>query len=253
MSALSGQGKVYVGKRGPNGLPGVMRWLGNSPLFELGLEEDISERTESFTGNRLSYRRLTKGRKGSLKIGFDEFSRENLALMVAATITAVPAAGAPVANLALPNPIKAGESAMLGASNVSAVAIKDSSGAPKVLTADLNYKLDPFSGMVDILDLTPGGPYVLPLTADFQGGGVVKMGAFKEQTSEYYVRLDGINTDDGTRMVADVYRVRFSAAKALSLISDDLADFELEGSVLADTSRLVASPEGQFFGLTFPT
>lgn len=252
MSGFSGQGKVYLGKRLPSGLPGAMRWIGNATALKLSLDEEVSETNESFSGQRLPYRRSVKTRSGGVAISFDEFSKENLSLMLAAAVTTV-AAGVAVVDRVLATPVLVGEALLLGAYNVSQVTITDSSVAPKTLTANVNYRLNEFAGTVDIIDLTVGGPFVMPLKASYTPGTVVQVGAFKEASPEYYMRLDGVNTDDGSRMVADVFRVRLSPTKTLDLINEDLSTFELEGSVLADATRASETPGGQFFSLTLPT
>lgn len=253
MSGFLGQGKVFVGLRLGSGLPDIMKWLGNAPKFELALEEDVVERNESFSGSRLPNRRATRSRKGTLNITFDEYTDNNMALALVGSKTTVAAGAAQVGiNLAatLVNPAVVGDTLIIPGKNLSAVAIKDSTGAPKTLTLNTNYSLDAFAGSIDILDLTAGGPYVMPLKADFTAGQRVVIGAFKTATPEVYVRLNGINTDSGKRCIVDVFRSRLSPPRSISLIGDDFIDFELTGSVLADLTRLTADPDGQFFSMT---
>lgn len=255
MPGFLGQGKVLVGARLGSGLPDILRWIGNAPRFEITLEEDVVERNESYSGNRLPLRRATRSRQGSLAITFDEFSKENMAIALNAVNTLVAAGGAqtnvPLA-ATVGNPAKVGDTLALPAKNVSAVVIKDSTGAPKTLTLNTNYALDAFAGTIEILNLTTGGAYVMPLTADFTPGQVNVVGAFKNPSFEAYIRMDGINTDDGSRVICDVYRTRISTARAFGLIGDDFNDFELSGTVLADLTRLAGSAGGQFFSLTLP-
>lgn len=251
MPGFLGQGRVLVGNRLSSGLPDVMRWIGNASKFELNLTEDTVERNESFSGNRLPFRRATRARKGTLSIVFDEFSKDNMALALLGATTAV-TAGSAVTNYALASPPVVGSTLALPAKNVSAVVIKDSTGSPKTLTLGVNYTLDAFAGTIDILDLTTGGAYVMPLKADYTPGAVNVIGAFKIASPELYLRMDGTNTDDGSRCIIDVFRNRLSPTKNFDPISDDFVDFGLDGTVLADATRTTASTSGQFFSLTTP-
>ena len=253
MAGILGQGKVMAGLRLGTGLPDIMRWLGNASKFELALEEDVVERNESYSGSRLPLRRATRARKGSLNITFDEFTDDNMALTLVGSKTAV-AAGVAQVNINLAatvgNPAKVGDTLIIPGKNLSGVVVRDSTGAPKVLTLNTHYSLDAFAGSIDILDLTAGGPYVMPLRADFTAGANTVVGAFKTATPELYVRLNGINTDDGSRVIVDVFRARLSPPRNVALISDDFGDFELSGSLLADLTRLESSAGGQFFSIT---
>lgn len=246
MSGFSGQGKVLVGLRQANGQPGLMRWVGNASKCTLVLTQDDAQRAESFSGNRLPYRQMTKTRKGELTIVFDEFSTDNLALMTIAAVTTV-AAGAPVTNYAFPVGAKVGSYLVPPAKNLTGVAVKDSSG--KTLALDTNYRLNPFSGSAELIDLTAGGAFVQPFKMDYTPGAYTKVGAFNQPTSELYVRFEGVNTDDGTAIVADIYRARLKPVKDIMLIGEDYHDFELSGSVLADLTRQAASADGQYYSI----
>jgi hypothetical protein len=251
MPGFSGQGIAYIAPRLANGLPGIFRDFGNASVFKITQSVDTVERNESRTGSRLPLRRMTKSQGGKLQIVGDEFNKENFALSTLGVATAV-AAGTAVAGFVLPTGVAVGDVLALPAKNVSAVAIKDSaSGSPKVLTLNTHYSLDPLAGSIKILDLTTGGALTQPLKADFTPGAVDVIGAFKSINTEYFLRLDGVNTDDNNkRGICDVFRVRFDPAKALDLISNDYLDFDLEGTILADLTRSAASAEGQFWSFT---
>lgn len=253
MPGLLLQGKVKIGKRLSNGQPDILRWVGNTPAFSLQLDETTIERNESYTGNRLPLRRASSGRQGTLNITFDEFNADNMALAWIGTKTTVAASAAQVGvalAATVANPAKVGDTLIIPGKNLSAVAIKDSTGAPKTLTPDVNYSLDAFAGSIDILDITTGGPFTMPLKADFTPGQRVVVGAFKQTSPELYIRLEGINTDDGSRVIVDVFRARLAPPKEQNYIGNDFTDFALSGSVLADLTRLSSDVDGQFYSMT---
>ncbi|MDO9094436.1 MAG: hypothetical protein Q8R98_04285 [Rubrivivax sp.] len=251
MPGFSGQGKVLIGARQSNGLPGILRWIGNASVFRVAQNEDTVERSESYTGNRLPNRRMTRSRGGEITIVFDEFSPENMAIALLGQNTLVAAAAA-VTNYGFPTGAVVGDSLIMPAKNVTAVTVVDSTGSPKTLVAGTNYELDAFAGRIDILNLTSGAPYVQPFKANFTPGAHNVQGAFKLLSTELYIRMDGINTDDNSRVICDVFRNRLSPARQLDLINEDFNDFELAGSVLADLTRSAASAGGQFYSLTTP-
>lgn len=247
MPGFSGQGISSIAPRLANGQPGIFRDFGNASVFKITQQLQTVERQESRSGARLPNRRMTKATSGTLQIVGDEFNKENFALAVLGTATAV-TAGQAVTGYVLPSPVAVGDTVILPAKAVTAVAIKDSAGSPKTLPVG-GYDLDAFAGSLKFKDITQGGPYVQPFTADYTPGAASVVGAFKNTTTEYFVRLDGVNTDNGNkRGICDVFRVRINPAKALDLISNDYLDFDLEFTLLADLTRSAASPEGQFFG-----
>jgi hypothetical protein len=248
MPGFSGQGKVLVGARLSTGLPGVMRWLGNASVFRLAQNEDTVERKESYTGNRLPNRRMTRGRGGELTITFDEWSKEGAAWALLGAATAV-AGGSAVSNWVAPTGYVAGDTILLPHKNVSSVSVVDSTGSPKTLPAG-QYTLDAFAGSIQLNDITTGGAYVQPFKVSYTPGAVTVIGGFKLLAPEVYVRLDGINTDDNSRVIVDVFRSRLSPARQVDFIGDDFADFELVGATLADLTRSSSSDGGQFYSIT---
>lgn len=250
MPGFSGQGKVFVGTRNPDGTPGLLRWLGNVSTFKLTQQEDTVERNESYSGSRSPNRRLTKATKCESQIIFDEFTNDNLALALLGSITTV-AAGSAVTDWLAPTGAIVGSVIALPDKNVSAVVVTDSTGTPKPLVAGTNYSLDAVAGTIEILDITTGGAFLQPLKIDYTPGAVKVVGAFKTVSQEVYLRFNGINTDDGSRCIVDVFRNRLSPTKERNFISDDYQDFELTGTVLRDATRLSSSAGGQYYSETY--
>lgn len=248
MPGFSGQGKVFIGSRLTTGLPGVMRWLGNVSAFSIAQNEDTVERKESYTGNRLPNRRMTRSRGGEVTLTFDEWTKENAAWALLGATTQV-AAGSAVTNWVAPTGFTQGDTIVLPHKNVSAVTVVDSTGSPKTLPPG-QYTLDAFAGTIQLDDIATGGAYVQPFKVSYTPGAVSVIGGFKLLAPEVYLRLDGINTDDNSRVIVDVYRTRLSPARNVQFISDDFVDFELTGATLADLTRASNSAGGQFYSIT---
>jgi hypothetical protein len=247
--ALSAQGRIEIGTAQiVNGIrqPGLLRWLGNASIGTISQEEKSSQKKESFSGQRLPYRRSVEGRAGKLMVKFDELTNDNLALGMMGTVTTV-STGSAVVGYAFPSGAKVGDILAAPAKNLSAVAIKDSTGTPLTLVLGTNYTIDPVAGSVELLNL---GAFVQPFKMDYTPGAYVKVSAFTTAAPEMYMRFNGVNTDTGEKIMADFYRVRSGPFKTIELISDTIFDFDMEFDLLVDSGRPAAGADGQFYNIT---
>jgi hypothetical protein len=247
--ALSAQGRIEIGTAQiVNGIrqPGLLRWLGNASIGTISQDEKSSQKKESFSGQRLPYRRSIEGRSGKLMVKFDELTNDNLALGMMGAVTTV-STGTAVTGYAFPTGAKVGDILALPAKNVSAVAVKDSAGTPATLVLNTNYTLDPVAGSVELLNL---GAFVQPFKMDYTPGAYVKISAFTTASPEMYLRFNGVNTDTGEKIMADFYRARPNSFKSIELISDTIFDFDMEFDLLVDSGRAITSADGQFYNIT---
>jgi hypothetical protein len=80
---------------------------------------------------------------------------------------------------------------------------------------------------------TSGG---MPATADYTWATQQEIDAFTSGAKELWMRFEGLNTaEDDSPVVVDIFKYLLDPTQELSLISDQLQQFVLEGSVLADT------------------
>lgn len=244
-----GQGRVFLGLRDANGKPQNLRYLGNVPELKMSLEINTLEHKESWSGQNLSDYRLDIGKKASMSATLENFSKANVAMALRGSVQAVSA------GTAITGEVLGGGSTTAGVGdilcfekrNATLVTIKDSTGSPKTLVANTNYKLNGTAGHIELLDLTTGGPFVQPLKADYTPGAMTEVGLFTSGSLEYFMRFEGLNTaQSNAPVIVDLYRIIFDPSKDLSLITDDLLKFPLEGSCLMDSSRSSASVLGQF-------
>ncbi|WP_035277579.1 phage tail tube protein [Desulforegula conservatrix] len=243
---LSGQGKVYLATRNAQGVPGAMVFLGNTPNLELNLEIDNMEHIESYTGNRARDARIIKTKKGTVSMSMEDFNLDNLALALYGKQVTV--AGSSVVDEVLPNTMVVGSRYLLANQKVSSLVIKDSSATPKTLTSGTNYSAsadDLVYGAFTVLDLTTPVGIVQPLKASYSYGARTDMALFTEQIPERYLRFEGINTVDSSKVMLELYKLSFDPA-GLSMINDDWNKQDLKAELLVDTTKPTSNALGQF-------
>lgn len=237
---FSGQGKVYVADRDVNGNPGPFRDLGNVPALSITLETDVLEHKESRTGSRLTDLRLVRERTANTTMTLESFNTKNLMMLLYGTY--VSSAGSGVTNELSPTGLAVGDIVALARPHVSAVAVNTAgAGAAWVLNTD--YSLDAAAGMITILSVAKGTAIEVDYT--YAATDIVPM--FKDVQKERYLRFVGLNTANSNKVVTvELYRVAFDPASTIDLINDELAQFELSGSVLYDSARDANSILGGF-------
>lgn len=242
MAYFSGQGRVFVGPRTSAGNAGALRWVGNVPDLKISLSVETLEHKESYSGQRLTDLQLIKSKDGEFSCTLEDFSRKNLELALFGETEAV--SSGTVTNEALPEGVAAGEIRLLARQFVSSVVVRDSAGTPAVLTEGTHYRVHAAQGAIEFLSV---GTFTQPFLVDYAYGAAERVGMFRAPQPEVWVRFDGVNTADANKpVIVDLYRVSLQPTQDLSLISDELQQFELAGRVLADQSKPVDGPLGQF-------
>jgi hypothetical protein len=237
------QGRVYLGKRDINGNPIEVRSPGNVADLKLSLKTDVLEHYESQSGQRSLDHRMIKSKSATINLSIEEFTKENLALALygthvataSGTVTDEPIGGAvPVV----------GDRYFLAHPKVSTLILKDSTGTPATLTLGTHYTADTDFGAIQFLDTTG---LTAPYKASYAFGDVSEIGIFTQPLPERYLRLEGLNTAQGNaKVLVELYRVAFDPLKELALISTEYNKFDLEGSLLADSTKPYDAVLGQF-------
>lgn len=241
----SGQGVVMVGEYDETtGVLLGLKALGNCPSLEITVDVTTNEHKESQTGQRATDLRKEKELTAGVKLTCQNFSRDVLALFTRGTLTEIESgnvtdyAMAYHKGMIMPLPHLA----------VSAVTVKK--GAEELVPyADdetaYDYRLNAAAGSIMFADT--------PVTAGLvNGDGLVVAYTYASQalvdsltkaSVSRLLRFEGLNTADGNKpVVVEVFKAQFDPAKVLTLISDeDVQSFELEGSALADMTRLSGS------------
>lgn len=244
---FSGQGKVYLGNRNAAGSPLDFIFLGNVPRLEFSLNEETIEHRESTSGKRLQDLRLSTAKDGTVTMVFEEIEVENLKLALFGEDITI--ASSTVTDEALPNPAVAERTYITAHRKISSVVITDSAGSPNTLSSS-QYTVNGADGSITLDDITTGGPYTEPFLVDYSYAAATQVKMFTQSIPERWLHFAGLNTADTVTpdnpVTVDFYRVALSPAQVFALINEELAQFELSGAVLADTTKTEASDFGQF-------
>jgi hypothetical protein len=237
------QGRVYLGKRDINGNPIEVRSPGNVADLKLSLKTDVLEHYESQSGQRSLDHRMIKSKSATINLSIEEFTKENLALALYGTHVAT-ASGTVTDELIGGAVPVVGDRYFLAHPKVSTLILKDSTGTPATLTLGTHYTADTDFGAIQFLDTTG---LTAPYKASYAFGDVSEIGIFTQPLPERYLRLEGLNTAQGNaKVLVELYRVAFDPLKELALISTEYNKFDLEGSLLADSTKPYDAVLGTF-------
>lgn len=233
---FSGQGKLLVANAA-NGIPGVFRNVGNVSELSVQLETEIFEHKESSSGQRLPDLRLIKSKGAKFNAKLQDFSKENLALVLYGTSTVV-AAGTVTSSTPEIQPagVISGDYLRTKYQKISSVVITDSATSPATLVAGTHYVIDSADhGTIKIINPVS---FTQPFKISYTYTSVTSTNMFTSATPELWLRFEGLNTADSNRPVlVELFRSTPDPLKQLDLITDELAVFELAGSVLYDATK----------------
>lgn len=253
MAYFSGKGKLWIGQRDVLGGPGKgLVWVGNVPSFEASMEAVKLEHKESYTGQNLTDVSIITEKKAKLVAQLEDFNSYNLALLFNGTTTdvtgtAVIGAGVEtiVPSAANGGVITVGGLYPLKYQDVTAVVLKD--GALATITST-KYSVNAQAGSIEFNN-TIGAP-TLPITAEYTRNTFRRTVMFNASQVEYYVRFEGLNTANlasvNQQTVVELYRVQWDPVTAFGIINDDIAQFTLNGNVLADPVKALDGEFGSF-------
>ena len=237
------QGRVYLGKRDSNGDPIEVRSPGNVADLKLSLKTEVLEHFESQSGQRSLDHRMIKSKSATITLTIEEFTQANLALALYGTHVASGTGTVTDEPIVGTSPV-IGDRYFLAHPKVTSLVVKDSAATAATLTPGTHYTADTDFGAVQFLDIAGLTP---PFKASYAFGDVSQIGIFTQPLPERYLRLEGLNTAQGNaKVLVELYRVAFDPLKELALISNEYNKFELEGSLLADTTKPPDAVLGQF-------
>lgn len=236
----SGQGIVYLSEKDTNGALLGYRDIGNVPELKLSFKTDVVSHKESRTGNRLVDMRLATGKDCTASFTLEGFDPETLKTAMYATSSTI-ASGTVTAESAT---ARLGKVIALAKIKVSTVVVKGTGAkSAKTYVLDKNYTVDANSGSIYIFTAAEQTAASAVdqiadadvLAIDYAYAAQSSTSAFKDAQKTYSLRLEGLNTADSNNpVVVTIPNFRPDPLKDLSLISDTLQTFQMEGAALAD-------------------
>lgn len=249
---FSGVGIVTMYERNTDGSAKAGFDLGEAPVFKLTQQAPVVEMNTVRSADRGVAFRMAQSKGASLEIQLKTLNDFNLELITSGVWTET-AASAAVVGWSAPADLVVGNVIKLPARNVSAVAVKDSTGGAAKTLPPASYELDPVGGTIKLLDIATGGPYVQPFKVDYTPGAVKVLGGLKATDKEYIVQLNGTNAQDSSRVIFEGFRFRFAAEGDSDWISEGpYGTWTLRGSLQKDELRGAGSAGGQYYALTKP-
>lgn len=237
----SGQGSLYVAKRNAvTGVPEGFIPIGNVPELTLDIEIDKFEHKESESGSRLLDLTIIKEKKGKFKFKLENLSLENLAIGLFGTSATVAggtiAVGSPEV-VAIPMGAKSMRFA-LAHPDVSTVVVKDNAGSA-TLVLGTDYTLDAKNGVIIVpatgAIVTAAASAATTIKVSYTYASYNNLEAFTSAAApERWLRFEGLNTVDNSRVIIDLYRAQFDPLTGYSLINDELGSVDMAGNLLAD-------------------
>lgn len=245
----SGQGSFYVGERDVNGRPKGLRRMGNIPTAEISIEVTKFEHKESESGQRAVDFSLVQEKNGTFSLTLENLTLAQLAdAFWGKTVNVVEAeytesvqvwedARTPLAH---PNIQLTGTAP----DEIPTIEVTDGDDVtPTVYTLNDDYWVDAVNG---VIWLNPDGAIADGETVEvtYTTAGYDSLIAFTETSMERFIRFEGINTVDNSRVIVEMYRCQIDPLQNYGLINEELGSVTLNGNLLYDGAQ---PGESKFF------
>lgn len=232
----SGQGSLYMAERdAATGAPKGFLGVGNVPELSIDIETTEFSHKESESGQRLEDLVITQEKSGTATFTMENVSQDNLAVALWGTTANV--AGSSV--VGEEHVAYAGKKIALAFPDVSAVVVKNEAG-DTTYTVATDYTVDAKNGTITIVS---GGTIVdeSNIQVDYTYAASKKLEAFTRAAApERFLRFEGLNTVDESRVIVNIFRARFNPLTGYALINEEIAQPEVVTQLLADPFKTAA-------------
>lgn len=231
---ISLQGELFLAKI-TNGVPGTLISAGNMPEVKLAISNEMSDHYNAKDGTRAKDASLSKAVGLAFSGILEELSKQNRNILFSsetATTTAETITNKSIGSVA------AGGMINLGHRNLSNVVFKT---APDATVEGSKYTLDAIYGTVVFNEAITG-----EVSWSGTAGSVERSAIATKFDTEYAALFKGVDTFNGDKVVADIWRLKFSPETEFDLINEDFASYSVSGEALADSSKASDSTMGPF-------
>ncbi len=275
---FSGQGCLFVADRDAFGNILAYREVGNVSELSVTLDATVAEHKESCSGSRLTDARIVTELSASVSMTLQNFTKENLALLFSGDVldnsggtvvdqTAYTSGTVPSANPILSNAdvlywnrtnanvvLPVGTKFFAKHMNITSPVLKNNGGS--ALALGTVYTCDLATGEITLLQAvtilgagpSPGpemhGFLSLSYTyAAYSGARMLKSAINKPRAFLFR----GLNTaDSNSKVRVELYNVVLDPAQSFDVLTEEFAEFQVEGSVLYDAVRDLDGELGPF-------
>lgn len=236
---FSGQGIVLLAARDGSGNPTGFTNVGNVSALAISLETTVLEHKESSTGARAIDLRLTTENKVNVSATLESVYADNLVIALRGDSTTV-SAGSVTDEIVV---ARLGKTVSLANINVSSVVVTGPSGTPTYVDGT-DYTVNPEVGSLNILS-AGSIPDAGNIEVDYAFTDQIEVNSFTTGSVDRWLRFEGLNTARTNEpVVVDIFKFSADPLQELALIQEDVAQMVLEGSALADATKVTGS---QFF------
>lgn len=215
------------------------RDVGNVSALSLSIETDSKTRP-NYRGGGGNIATIERVKAVKLAATFDSFNNENLAMALRGTVSEI------TSEAVTDEAISASLNKLCRTAHMidlsKPVTVKVGSDVQEL---DVDYKLSS-AGIIPLSDGSITSAADMLVSYSSVSGSVLE--ALVNSGVELSVVFDGVNENTGKRNLLDFYRWKPAPTSGLDVISDDFAEFSVEGEVLADTTK--GTGKSQFFRRT---
>jgi len=244
---FQGRGTLRAAIRNAAGDYGIQFDFGCLDTLKLGLKADTFTHIEKCSGaDGIDYRG-TKSLDGSVTLEFTNWSRKAMAQALQANFHSISGdkTGTVTGEVINADLINIGDQYRTKRGGISAVVITDSAGAPATVSAGM-YTVAA-DGTITFGATWLVGSLVLPLKVAYTYAESNYLSFFQSGQLELFLRFEGINKANANSPVTvELYRVMLDPATDIDFLSDEIAPFSLQGSMLIDSSKSAAGALGQY-------
>lgn len=244
---FQGRGTVYAAVRDASGNYGVEFDFGCLDELKLGLKADTFTHIEKCSGaDGIDYRG-TKSLDGTVTIGFTEWKRKSLAQAMQASFRSLSGekTGSITGEIINATEVLPGDKYRPKRGGATSVVITDSTPTTPAVVPSGQYNVA--AGKITFDTDFDDSALIYPLKVAYTYAEPNYLSLFQAGQVELSLRFEGLNKANSLSAVTvELYRLLFDPASDIDFMSDEIAPFNLTGSLLVDDTKSASGNLGQY-------